>query len=70
MSLSSTAVDLSNALKTVKEAWEEIRAEWDDPVSRDIEADTIEPLERQATAALNAMDRLAPILAKALRDAS
>lgn len=70
MSLSSAAVDLSNALKTVNEAWEEIRLEWNDPVSREVEANTIEPLDRQTTAVLNAMDRLAPILARALRDAS
>jgi hypothetical protein len=70
MSLNSSAIDLANALKTVNEAWEEIRAEWDDPVSRDLDADTIGPLDRQATAVLNAMDRLGPILARAIRDVS
>lgn len=70
MSLNSSAVDLSNALKTVNEAWEEIRAEWDDPVSRDINVETLEPLDRQTKAVLNAMDRLSPILLKALRDVS
>lgn len=70
MSLSSAAVDLSNALKEVTEAWEEIRAEWNDPVSRALEADTLGPLERQTTAVLQALDRLTPILMKAVRDAS
>src|SRR5262249_18725457 len=70
MSLSSAAVDLSNALKTVTLAWEEARQEWNDPVSRDFEANHWEPLESQVRAVLQAIDRLAPVLAKALRDCS
>ena len=70
MSLSTAAVDLANALKEVREAWDEVREGWDDPVSRDLEADTLGPLERQTTSVLQALDRLAPILQRALRDAS
>jgi hypothetical protein len=70
VSLHSAAIDLSNALKTVNEAWDEIRAQWNDPVSHDLEADTLEPLRRQTTTVLQALDRLSPILMKALRDAS
>lgn len=70
MSLSSAAIELSNALKEVNEAWEEVRAEWNDPVSRALEDDTLGPLERQTTSVMQALDRLSPILMKALRDAS
>ncbi len=70
MSLNSAAVDLSNAVKAVQEAWEEIREGWDDLVARELQEHTLEPLERHTTGVLNAMDRLAPILAKALRDVS
>jgi hypothetical protein len=70
MSLTSAAVDLNNALKTVTLAWDEARAVWNDPVSRDFEANQWVPLDSNTRAVIGAMDRLAPILARALRDCS
>jgi hypothetical protein len=70
MSMVSAAVDLSNALKTVNLAWDEVREGWKDSVSRDFEANQWAPLENHSRAVIGAMDRLAPILAKALRDCS
>ncbi len=70
MSLTGPAVDLGNALKTVHLAWEEAQKGWDDPVSRDFEANHIEILERQTRTVIQALDRLAPVLAQALRDCS
>lgn len=70
MSLTSAAIDLSNALKTAGLAWEDTRAAWDDAVSRDFETNRWEPLENQIKSAIEAMDRLAPILARAIRDCS
>jgi hypothetical protein len=70
MSLTSAAMDLNHGLKTVTRTWEEVRAGWKDPVSRDFEAFQLEPLANQVRAVLGAMDRLAPILARALRDCS
>jgi hypothetical protein len=70
MSLTSAAIDMNNALKTATVAWEEARASWNDPVSRDFEANTWEPLQNQVRAVISAMDRLAPILARAARDCS
>jgi hypothetical protein len=70
MNLTGTAVDLGNALKLVHLAWEEVQEGWKDPVSRDFEANHLAPLDAQARAVLQAMDRLAPILARALRDSS
>ena len=43
MSMTSAAVDLSNALKTVDLAWEEVREGWKDAVSRDFEANQWAP---------------------------
>jgi hypothetical protein len=68
MNLTSTAVDLANALKAVNLAWEEVREGWKDAVSRDFEAHQLTPLRDQTQAVLQAMDRLSPVLAKALRD--
>jgi hypothetical protein len=70
MSLTSASMDLANAMKTTRLAWEEARLGWKDPVSRDFQAQQWEPLENHVRAVLQAMDRLAPVLAKALRDAS
>jgi hypothetical protein len=70
MSLSSAAVDLTNALETVRLVYDEVKEGWKDDVSRDFEANRWGPLEGQTRAVIQAMDRLAPILAKALRDCS
>jgi hypothetical protein len=70
MSLNSSAVDLSNALKTIVLTWEEVKEGWKDPVSQDFEAHLIVPLENQTRAVIQAFDRVAPVLAKALRDCS
>ncbi len=70
MSLNSSAVDLINALKTIVLVWEEVKEGWKDPVSQDFEANLIVPLESQTRAVIQAMDRVAPVLAKALRDCS
>ena len=70
MSVTSAAIDLSNALKTVRLAWEDAQAEWKDSVSRDFEVNQFDPLESQTRAVIQAIDRLAPILARAVRDCS
>ena len=70
MSVTSAAIDLSNALKTIRLAWEEAQTEWNDAVSRDFEADRWTPLENQTVAVIQALDRLAPTLARAARDCS
>lgn len=70
MSLSTASVDLANAFKTVRLVWEETREEWHDPVRDAFEADRWVPLENHVRTVLQAMDRLTPILSKALRDCS
>ena len=70
MSVTSPAIDLSNALKTIRLAWEDAQTEWTDAVSRDFESNRWDPLENQTMAVIQALDRLAPILARAARDCS
>jgi hypothetical protein len=70
MSLNTGWSELSAALKTMRLLWEDIQGSWDDPVSRDFDAHHWQPLEQQVVAALRAMDRLDPILARARRECS
>ena len=70
MSLNAAAVELTNALKTVRLLWEDVRAEWDDPVARDFEARWWGPLDSQVRAVVGAMDRLTPVLNRAREECS
>jgi hypothetical protein len=68
MSLNANATELSAALKGLREQWEAVREVWRDSVADDFETTVWAPLEGQVHAAVQAMDRLTPILLKAQRD--
>lgn len=70
MSVATAAGELTNALKTAREALEEARAGWNDAVSRDFEERYWEPLDAEVAAVVQSLDRLGPVLAKARRDCS
>ncbi len=70
MSMTSASVELANALKTLRTLWEEVRLGWNDPVSRDFESQRWDPLVAGVETTLQAMDRLAPIIARAVRECS
>jgi hypothetical protein len=70
VSLSTASIGLADGLKTVGQLWEETRAGWDDAVSRDFETHHWGPLKAQVEATLQAIDRLTPVLARALRECS
>ena len=70
MHLTTSAMELNAALKTLRLLWEETKLGWNDSVSRDFEANCWQPLEMQIIATLRAMDRLAPVLMRAQRDCS
>ncbi|HTU23254.1 MAG TPA: hypothetical protein VMG10_34790 [Gemmataceae bacterium] len=70
MSLTTASIGLSDGLKTAATLWEEARAGWDDPVSQAFENDYWLPLKNQVESALSALDRLAPILARAREECS
>jgi hypothetical protein len=70
MSLTTASISLADGLKTAEKLWEEARTGWDDPVSRNFETNHWLPLKNQIEATLAALDRLAPILARAQQDCS
>ena len=70
MSLTTASISLADGLKTVGVLWDDTRAGWDDPVSRDFETNQWIPLKTQIEATLGAIDRLGPILARAQSECS
>lgn len=70
MALSGGWIELNSALKTMRLRWEDVRTDWHDAVCRDFEKDHWTGLESQVVATLRAIDRLAPILAKAQQECS
>jgi hypothetical protein len=70
MQLTSSAMELNAALKTLRLLWQDTRAGWSDAVSRDFETNHWETLETRVVAALRAMDQLAPVIMRAKRDCS
>ncbi len=70
MSLTTTSMSLAEGLKTAAALREDARAGWDDPVAEAFENDYWLPLKTQVEATLDALDRLAPILARAQQECS
>ncbi len=70
MSLNASSLQLSNALKATRVVWEDTRERWDDITAHDFEATYWVPVKAQIEAALIAMDRLSPILDRAVRECS
>ncbi len=70
MSLTTTSMTLADGLKSATILWEDARAGWDDPVAQAFEDDYWQPLNTQVDAVLAALDRLAPIMARAQEDCS
>jgi hypothetical protein len=70
MSMTTASIELANALKTVRTLWEDVRPGWTDQVARDFESQRWVPMEAAVANAIQAMDRLAPIIARAVRECS
>lgn len=70
MSLTTSSISLADGLKTVGVLWEQARDGWDDAIARDFERTYWLPLKSQIEATLAALDRLAPVLARAQQDCS
>jgi hypothetical protein len=70
VSLTTASIGLADGIKTVGVLWEQAREGWDDPVARDFENSHWLPLKNQIEATLAALDRLAPILARAQQESS
>ena len=70
MSLTAAAVELTDGIKTVGEIWEATRVVWTDGVAQDFEQRFWRPLEDQTNDAVNAIDRLAVLIAQVRRNCS
>jgi hypothetical protein len=57
-------------MKTLVVRWEETKESWNDPVSRDFEANFWAPLESQVPLTLRAIDRLDQVLLRVKQDCS
>jgi hypothetical protein len=68
--LSSGASKLALALKQLHVKWEAARETWDDGTSRAFHKEHIEPLAPKVKETLEAIGRLAEVLARATRDVS
>jgi len=68
--LSSGASKLALALKQLHIKWEAARETWDDGTARGFHKEHIEPLAPKVKETLEAIGRLAEVLARATRDVS
>jgi hypothetical protein len=68
VSLISASGELGQGLKVAREVWEDTRAVWKDAVAEDFEKRHWTPMADQVAAVTDAIDRLAPILARMYRD--
>lgn len=68
MSAHAGRTRLQGAHKDLRLRWEKARSDWDDPVSREFQEQHIEPLQRHVKNAVDAIDRIAELLARARRD--
>lgn len=70
MSLHSSRANLMGAMKELNLRWERAHETWDDPVSREIYENYIEPLEPKVRLAITAMEQMSQVLATAVRECS
>jgi hypothetical protein len=70
VSLNAASLPLNNSLKALRLNWDAARQRWDDAVARGFEKDYWDPLRAQVDQLLVAMDRLGPILDRAVRECS
>lgn len=68
--LSSGASKLALALKQLNIKWDAARDTWDDATARAFRAEHIEPLAPRVKETLEAIGRLAEVLARATREVS
>jgi len=59
---------LLDAMKNLRVHWDRTKADWDDPVSRELERRYLEPLEARVRNVLNAMDHVEESARRAKRD--
>lgn len=68
MSLNSARATLIDATKKLNARWSRIRDQWDDPASRRIDEQFIEPLEPKVRSVVSAMNSMAEKINAAERE--
>lgn len=68
MSLRTSQTNLVDALKQLNTRWARVRERWDDPRSREIQKEFIDPVEAMIRAAVAALDGVADLESSARRD--
>jgi hypothetical protein len=68
MSLTVGRAKLVQGLKELTVRWEKAKANWDDPMSEDIEKSVVEPLEPRVRATVTAMEKMLDTLSRAKRE--
>ena len=66
--LSGGAAQLNDSLDSLKAAWAETETRWNDPASRRLYKERLEPLEPTTHKAISAIRRLTEVLARAERE--
>jgi hypothetical protein len=65
--LSSSTAKLKWSVDSLRNAWLDVQAEWDDPAARRFEDAFLDPLAPACKMAMEAMNRLAMVFAEAER---
>lgn len=68
MSLQVSQANLVDALKQLRTRWARVRERWDDPASRQIQAEFIDPQDPMIRAAVQALNQVADLMASVQRD--
>ena len=70
MSLTTASGELGQGLKVARVIWEQTRTGWQDAVAADFEKLQWTPLADQVVATAEAIDRLAPVVARLYHECS
>ncbi len=68
MSLNVGRARLQQAMKQLELRWEKVKQEWDDPKSRELEEQDLNPIEPIIRGAVSAMDHINEMLIRARRE--
>ena len=68
MSVATAKVKLTTAVRDLRIRWSEATMKWNDPASRAIEKNHVEPFELRVGSTLNALDTMQEILVQMQRD--
>ena len=68
MSVRASRTRLLGMMKDLQLLWDQTKHQWNDPVSKEVEKQYLVPLERNLKNAVNAMENMSLMLAKARRE--